>query len=673
MLTRSLRAAALLAAASLSASGASAATPEEIKACDTGFPLDKKIAACTKLVNNDKESVDVRIKALVSRAWAHSGQDNYDAAYKDVSAAIALDPQRGTTYDTRARLMVYTGEIDRPIADFTAAIELQPRSYSLFSRGELYAKKGDQERANADFKQAIVLMTAYLQEHPESNYTYKSRSDAYRNLGEIDKALDDFAEYMNRRKPTDYFRISDRGDLYLRKGDFDRAIADYSEALAKEPDNQEFQHRRALAYRLKGDTRNAIAQYDKIIDYNDSNDFEAYIGRGLAYALAGKPQRAAVDFTRAIDIFPEGETAYYDRAQAMRDSGNIDLAISDYSAAIERNPRYAVAFNSRGRAYLAKNDAASALKDFDEAIRIDDKFAAAYCNRAMLHQSQGRLDDAIADFGRAIALDPTNKDFLMARAAAHGAKGAHAEADADFTAALAIDPVDATAYVGRAAARLKRGALRQALADADRALVIDKELPAVYRVRGDIDAALGYAEKAAADREAAVRAQAKQDEKRRAAEAARKLPPMRITIVGDYPRSPAYLKMNFKFVPTVVELKGDEITYKVEGLPTYKIASGDQVADKFPGMCNGKPTTNMGDRVLTASLDKYLVHIQRQSHLDFTTGACRGRFNYYQDNFLIDLSDGGCKFSYLQKRSVLGNSDMDARVLEQTCKAEVLK
>jgi tetratricopeptide (TPR) repeat protein len=662
---------AVVLAASLPTAAARAASPAEVKACDTGYPEEKKIAACTKIIENERESADVRIKAYIQRAYAHSYRKEAEAAYADAGEAIKLDPKRADTYDSRASIMASLGELDRVIADYSTAIDLQPSGNRYFQRGEIYRKKGDPDRARADFNKAVALLTAEIEAHPDSYWFYRSRSDAYRNIGEIDRALGDFAEFMKRRKSADYVQIADRGDLYLRKRDFDHAIADYTEAINKEPDDPERYARRALAYRLKGDSKRAIADYDKMVDTNAS-DPETYIGRGLAYAAAGKPERAVVDFTKAIDLFPESDTAYYDRGQAQRDSGNIDLAITDYSSAIERNPRYAVAFNSRGRAYFAKNDMARALADFDAAIQLNDKFAAAYCNRAILHQSQNRLDDAIRDFDRAIALDLRNKDFLLARASAFGAKDAHAEAEKDFTAVLVIDPVDAFAYVGRAAARLKQGAPAKALEDADRALAINKELAAVYRVRADIDAALGQTAKAAADREAAQKAQVKEDEKRRAANAARKIPPMRVTVAGEFPRAPASLKMNYK-LGTVVEIRGDEITYKTPGLRAYRIASGDRLEEKFPGICSSKQTSNMGDRTVTASLDKYLVHIELQSRLDFQTGACRGRFNYYKENFLIDLSGGGCKFTYLQDRNLFGVGEFDTNILDQPCKAEAIR
>jgi tetratricopeptide (TPR) repeat protein len=386
---------------------APAASSADWELCERGYPSEKKIAGCTKIINNTRESPSERIKALLQRAWTRSFNKEIEAAYADGGEAIKLDPSRANTYETRARILANAREIDRAIEDYTAAINLEPNAYRFFERGELYRKKGEQGLAIADYKETVTRLNKEIVAHPDSPWLYRSRSNAHRNLGEIDKALSDFGEFLKRKKASDDARIGERGDLYLRKGDFDRAIADYSEAINKQPDSTDRYDKRALAYRLKGDYKRAILDYDQMVRLDDENP-ETYIGRGLAYIAAGKPERAVIDFTRAIDIYPEDATAFYNRAQAERERGNFEVAIGDYSAAIERNPRYAIAFNSRGRAYLAQNDVTRALADFNEAIRLDPKFGAAYCNRGVLHQVAGRMDDAIEDFGRAISTDPTN-------------------------------------------------------------------------------------------------------------------------------------------------------------------------------------------------------------------------------------------------------------------------
>jgi tetratricopeptide (TPR) repeat protein len=655
----------------LAAAVAQAAIPTDWDGCNKGYPPETKIAACTKIINNQSETTPDRIKALVLRAWGHNFKNEYDAAYDDIGEAIKLDPNKVDSYDARASMMASAGEVDRPIVDYTAAINLQPEGYRYLQRGDLYRKRHDFEHAIADYKAAAAQFTEKIAAHPDASWAYISRSHAYRDLGDVDDALNDFNAFLKYKKDADDPQLADRGDLYLRKGDFDDAIADYTAVIDKKPDEFYLYEKRALAYRLKGDYKRAILDYDTMIKTVDNNP-EVLIGRGLAYAGAGEPERAAVDFTKAIDVYPEGATAYYDRAQAERESGNPDIAIADYSAAIERDPNYAVAFNSRGRAYVALHDDAHAMADFNEAIRLNDKLGAAYYNRASLHQAAGRLDQAIADFGRALATDPSNKDFLVARGSALATNTSYAAAEKDFSAALKIDPLDTAAYIGRAATRLKLGATAESLDDVNRALLLDGSLASAYTVRADIYAAQGKADKAAADRLAADNVRTAAEKSRQAAEAARAHPHVKVIINGVFFTSPPYLKRTFTFGSTI-EVRDDQITYTSPGLSPYKVASGDKIQENFPGTCNNRPVPDQGTRSMIAIFNKYLIQVELESRIDFHTQPCGGRYNYYKENFVIDLSNGGCKFSYKQDRDLFGVGAFDNKVYDQTCVAETLR
>jgi hypothetical protein len=76
---------------------------------------------------------------------------------------------------------------------------------------------------------------------------------------------------------------------------------------------------------------------------------------------------------------------------------------------------------------------------------------------------------------------------------------------------------------------------------------------------------------------------------------------------------------------------------------------------------------------VSAAVDKYLVTVDMHSRIDFKTGACRGRYNVYKETFLIDLSNGGCKFSYRQDRDLFGVGAFDNKVADQTCVVESLR
>jgi tetratricopeptide (TPR) repeat protein len=339
------------------------------------------------------------------------------------------------------------------------------------------------------------------------------------------------------------------------------------------------------------------------------------------------------------------------------------VAIADYTKAIELDPRNPAFYNSRGRAYQQLGDMSGATADFDKAIETDPKFAASYINRGYLLKAAGKLDEAIGMFSKAIEADRDNKTFLYARAEALIEQGKSVEAIRDYDLALRLDPTDPYLYLARSQARTAVGNLRGALDDVNRALLVDGKLPAAYATRSAIYARLGEAENAEADKQRVVATLAVVEEaKRRLSSGPTNV---RVTIVGKFNVVPNYLRP-FE-LGTTIEVRGDRISYQTPQMPLYTMQSGETFEEKFFGTCSGQTTTNQGERFVTASLDKDLLHIQLRSRLDFTTGACRGRYNYYSETFLIDLYGGKCKFDYLQKRNLFGVGEFDNRIADQAC------
>ena len=107
---------------------------------------DKTVALCGALIDNEKTPRPDRIKALIARAGAFQRQDL----------------------------------IDRAIGDYDTALRLDPALADIFNaRGELWRKKGDRRRALADFAAAIKLNPG----HPTAKASYKSLAQELERLG----------------------------------------------------------------------------------------------------------------------------------------------------------------------------------------------------------------------------------------------------------------------------------------------------------------------------------------------------------------------------------------------------------------------------------------------------------------------------------------------------------
>ncbi len=87
---------------------------------------DRIIAGCGLLVDNDKTSKADRIKALIARAAAYDRKDLIDRAIGDYDTALRLDPTLADIFNARGEFWRKKGDRRRALADFGAAIKLNP-------------------------------------------------------------------------------------------------------------------------------------------------------------------------------------------------------------------------------------------------------------------------------------------------------------------------------------------------------------------------------------------------------------------------------------------------------------------------------------------------------------------------------------------------------------------
>ena len=87
---------------------------------------DKIIAICGPLIDDEKTSKADRIKALIARAGAYDRKDQIDRAIGDDDAALRFDPTLADIFNARGELWRKKGDRPRALADFAAAIKLNP-------------------------------------------------------------------------------------------------------------------------------------------------------------------------------------------------------------------------------------------------------------------------------------------------------------------------------------------------------------------------------------------------------------------------------------------------------------------------------------------------------------------------------------------------------------------
>jgi tetratricopeptide (TPR) repeat protein/S1-C subfamily serine protease len=231
----------------------------------------------------------------------------------------------------------------------------------------------------------------------------------------------------------------------------------------------------------------AIQEFTKAIQLNPNYQY-AYFLRACTYRQVRKFQQSLVDFNQAILINPRYFDAHYNRANLKQTELNdIQGALADFNQAIIINPKYVVTYNNRASLkYTKLNDIQGAMADFNQAIALDPKYSTPYFNRAILKYFQ--LNDtqgALADYSQAISLNPRdfeayNNRALLKDTRLHDIPGALA----DLNQSILLNSKNFKAYNNRANLKINRlNDIQGALNDYNQAISLNPKYSEVYNNR----------------------------------------------------------------------------------------------------------------------------------------------------------------------------------------------
>ncbi|MDR2906281.1 MAG: tetratricopeptide repeat protein [Helicobacteraceae bacterium] len=177
------------------------------------------------------------------------------------------------------------------------------------------------------------------------------------------------AQAMKEQDPKKLF---EQVDIAADNRDFQAAINLLSEVIAINPNNSNAYNYRGYMYYELQNYDQAIADYTKAIELDPDGRALYYNNRGFAYNELKNYKQAIADFTKAIALNPENAPAYYSRGNAYNKLKNYKQAIADFTKAIELDPNHSFAYNNRAVAHYELKNYNKARKDAKKACEIGD-------------------------------------------------------------------------------------------------------------------------------------------------------------------------------------------------------------------------------------------------------------------------------------------------------------
>jgi len=196
------------------------------------------------------------------------------------------------------------------------------------------------------WKDSDTLWTNVLEHFPNSSVPRTNRANYLIRISSLpenktrqnellQRALEDCNEAL--KTPLNHAKaFENRQNIYLRLNKDSLALSDASSLIRLEPKNRLGYYTKGAVYQRFNMPDSAIIYFNKCLEISPNTDFALNNRGSLLFNYYKKYEEAKADFTKAIQINPQGDY-YLNRSYCYYQLGQIDLAKADVRVAIQKN------------------------------------------------------------------------------------------------------------------------------------------------------------------------------------------------------------------------------------------------------------------------------------------------------------------------------------------------
>ena len=276
-------------------------------------PLNKLVAIAASLLllsgcSDLKKLVTTNSKMPAldsSETTDHIDSSEWAAAIKSLNEQIESKPNDATLLGWRAYCYQQAGNNRRAIEDATKALTLAP------SADWINDVRADAYRALKMYKEAVDDYSAEIKAKPDDATNWVNRADAYDDMKDFQHALSDYNKALTLDSDNTQ-ALNDRGWLYIEQKDYQKAIEDFDSCLQEDDKYSSAYYNRAAANIALDKLDEALVDM-KHLHEKDPSEISCLSTRGFLYLLKKDPERAAKEFSTALDLSSDESTLQWQR------------------------------------------------------------------------------------------------------------------------------------------------------------------------------------------------------------------------------------------------------------------------------------------------------------------------------------------------------------------------
>jgi tetratricopeptide (TPR) repeat protein len=204
-----------------------------------------------------KEPDNVRYLQIASRSYM--AVRSFDKAEAALRRVLELDNNNLETYGLLGQLYLMQNKTEQALKEYEALSRQQPTAVGPHTVAAMLLQSMNRlDEAQKRYERVIEIDREAPVAANNLAWLYAERG------GNIDVALQ-LAQTARRRLPNEPAVADTLGWIYVKKQQYPQAIRELADAVAKEPENPEYQYHLGEAYRGSGDVAKARAALQKAV------------------------------------------------------------------------------------------------------------------------------------------------------------------------------------------------------------------------------------------------------------------------------------------------------------------------------------------------------------------------------------------------------------------------